>query len=133
MVNDAEKDGPRFSHRDDERVTVIGRIMRDYRIDEVPQLINVLKGDMNLIGPRPERRDFIDELEKKIPYYKLRLEVRPGLTGWAQVNFPYAGKDLQDHIHKLEYDFYYIKNRSLPLDILILLKTIKTIVSRRGT
>jgi len=133
MVDDAERDGPQFAHHNDHRITGIGKIMRKYRIDEVPQLMNVLKGDMNLIGPRPERKDFIEMLEEKIPYYKLRLEVRPGLTGWAQVNFPYAGYDLRDHMHKLEYDFYYIKNRSLPLDILILLKTIKTMLSKRGT
>ena len=133
MVDDAERDGPQFAHHNDDRITGIGKIMRKYRIDEVPQLINVLKGDMNLIGPRPEREDFVEMLEEQIPYYKLRLEVRPGLTGWAQVNFPYAGWDLKDHMHKLEYDFYYIKNRSFPLDILILLKTIKTMLSKRGT
>lgn len=87
---------------------------------------------MNLIGPRPERGEFIGMLEKEIPYYKLRLEVRPGLTGWAQVNYPYAGSNINDHLKKLEYDLYYIKNRSLPLDILIVLKTIKTILLRKG-
>jgi lipopolysaccharide/colanic/teichoic acid biosynthesis glycosyltransferase len=133
MVNEAEQNGPQFAEKHDPRVTKIGKLMRRYRIDEVPQLVNVLKGDMNLIGPRPERGDFIEMLEKQIPYYKMRLEVRPGLTGWAQVNYPYAGQNIEEHLKKLEYDFYYIKNRSLALDILILLKTIKTIISRRGT
>jgi lipopolysaccharide/colanic/teichoic acid biosynthesis glycosyltransferase len=133
MVDKAEQNGPQFAEKHDPRITGIGKLMRRFRIDEVPQLINVLKGDLNLIGPRPERGDFIDMLEKQIPYYKMRLEVRPGLTGWAQVNYPYAGENIEEHLKKLEYDFYYIKNRSLPLDILIMLKTIKTIVSRRGT
>ena len=87
---------------------------------------------MSLIGQKPERDECIDILEKEIPYYKLRLEVRPGLTGWAQVNYPYAGSKINDHLKKLEYDLYYIKNRSLPLDILIVLKTIKTILLRKG-
>jgi len=133
MIHNAEKNGPQFTEHGDTRITKIGKLMRRYRIDEVPQFLNVLKGDMNLIGPRPERKDFVDMLEKEIPYYKLRLEVRPGLTGWAQVNYSYAGYNLEDHLNKLEYDFYYIKNRSLPLDIFILLKTIKTIVGKRGT
>jgi lipopolysaccharide/colanic/teichoic acid biosynthesis glycosyltransferase len=132
MINNAEKTGPRFARINDPRVTKIGKMMRIFRIDEVPQLVNVLKGDMNLIGPRPERMEFIKNLEKGIPFYRLRLEVRPGLTGWAQVNFPYAGDNLNDHIKKLEYDLFYIKNRSLPLDLLILFRTIKTVLSRRG-
>ena len=132
MVTGAEKDGPKFAEENDARITKIGKFMRIFRIDEVPQLINVLKGDMNLIGPRPERDEFIGMLEKKIPYYKLRLEVRPGLTGWAQVNYPYAGSDINDHLKKLEYDLYYIKNRSFSLDILIVLKTIKTMLLRKG-
>ncbi len=133
MVYNAEIDGPRFADKNDSRITGIGRIMRKFRIDEVPQLINVIKGEMNLIGPRPEREEFIGVLEKEIPYYKLRLEIRPGLTGWAQVKFSYAGNDINDHFEKLEYDLYYIKNRSLPLDILILLKTIKTVLKKKGT
>jgi lipopolysaccharide/colanic/teichoic acid biosynthesis glycosyltransferase len=133
MIEEAEKEGPMFTDHNDSRVTKVGRVMRRFRVDEVPQLINVLKGDMNLIGPRPERDDFIHRLEKEIPYYGLRLQVRPGLTGWAQVNHPYAGNNIADHLSKLEYDFYYIKYRSLPLDILILLKTFKTMVERRGT
>ena len=133
MIHNAEANGPQFASKDDPRITKVGKFMRMFRIDEVPQLFNILKGDMNLIGPRPERREFIDKLEKEIPYYKLRLEVRPGLTGWAQVNYPYAGDNIEDHIRKLEYDLYYIKNRGLALDILILFKTVKTVLMRRGT
>jgi len=133
MIHNAEKDGPQFAKKDDPRITKIGRFMRLFRIDEVPQLINILKGEMNLIGPRPERKEFISMLEKKIPYYRLRLEVRPGLTGWAQVNYYYAGEDIEEHFKKLEYDLYYIKNRGLPLDILILFKTIRTVLMRKGT
>jgi len=133
MVNEAEKEGPRFADADDPRITMIGKIMRRFRIDEVPQLINVLKGDMNLIGPRPERKEFIEKLEEEISFYKLRLEIRPGLTGWAQVNFSYAGSNIADHLKKLEFDLYYIKNRSLALDIIILFDTIKTMLTRRGT
>jgi len=133
MIKQAEADGPRFTEENDPRVTRFGKIMRRFRIDEVPQLLNVLRGDMNLIGPRPEREEFIEHLEKEISFYKLRLEIRPGLTGWAQVNFPYAGYDMADHLKKLEYDLYYIKNRSLPLDIIILLRTIKTMLTRKGT
>ncbi|MBN2323412.1 MAG: sugar transferase [Spirochaetes bacterium] len=133
MVHDAEKHGPRFAQENDPRVTKIGRIMRNCRIDEVPQLINVLKGDMSLIGPRPERGEFIEKLEKEIPFYRLRLEIDPGLTGWAQVNYPYAGADIKDHLRKLELDLYYIKNRNLTLDIMILLKTVRTMIFRKGT
>ncbi len=133
MIDRAEADGPRFTEENDPRVTGFGKIMRRFRIDEVPQLLNVLRGDMNLIGPRPEREEFIEHLEKEISFYKLRLEIRPGLTGWAQVNFAYAGYNTNDHLRKLEYDLYYIKNRSLPLDLIILLRTIKTMLTRKGT
>ena len=133
MIEEAEKNGPQFTNEDDPRITKIGKIMRVFRIDEVPQLINVLKGDINLIGPRPEREEFIDTLEKEIPFYRLRLEIRPGLTGWAQVNYSYAGYDIDDHLKKLEYDLYYIKNRNISLDFIILLRTIKTMFSRKGT
>jgi len=132
MVSDAERDGPRFVSDNDPRITKIGSVMRKLRLDEVPQLINILKGDMNLIGPRPERGEFIHMLEKDVPYYKLRLKVRPGLTGWAQVNYKYAGDNVEHHLKKLEYDLYYIKNRRLSLDALIILKTIKTVLTRKG-
>jgi len=133
MIRDAEPDGPQFAEINDPRVTSVGKFMRRCRIDEVPQLLNVLRGDMNLIGPRPERREFIEMLEKEIPFYKLRLEIRPGLSGWAQVNAPYAGNNTEEHLRKLEYDLYYIKNRSLPLDFIILFQTIKTMLTSGGT
>jgi lipopolysaccharide/colanic/teichoic acid biosynthesis glycosyltransferase len=132
MIRDAEKQGPQFAKKKDPRITAVGNLMRKFRIDEVPQLINVLKGDMSMIGPRPERSVFVEKLEKDIPFYRLRLEVKPGLTGWSQINIHYAGADLADQIKKLEYDFYYIKNRNLILDIKILIKTIKTMLYFKG-
>jgi lipopolysaccharide/colanic/teichoic acid biosynthesis glycosyltransferase len=132
MVHEAEKEGARFSNRNDPRITAIGKFMRRLRIDEIPQLMNVLKGNMSLVGPRPEREVFIESLTKEIPYYKLRLLVHPGLTGWAQVNGVYAGENLKDHKEKLELDLYYIKNRSIFMDLMILLRTIKTIIQAKG-
>ncbi len=133
MVNNAEKYGACFTKENDERITKIGRIMRKFYFDEVPQLINILKGDLNLIGPRPERKEFLGILEKEIPFYKKRLEVKPGLTGWAQVKSCYAGTYIEDHLKKLEYDLYYIKNKNIPLDTLIILKTVKAVLGRKGT
>lgn len=132
MVKDAEKNGARFAGRNDPRITPLGKVMRRLRIDEIPQLFNVLKGDMSMVGPRPERDVFIDSLSKELPYYKLRLLVPPGLTGWAQINGVYAGSDIKEHKEKLEYDLYYIKNRSIFIDSLIMLRTIKTILQARG-
>ncbi len=132
MVHEAESDGAQFSSRGDPRITTIGYVMRRLRLDEIPQLLNVLKGDMSLVGPRPERDVFIESLTKEIPYYKLRLLVPPGLTGWAQINGVYAGSNLEDHKEKLEYDLYYIKNRSIFLDLTILLRTVKTIIQAKG-
>jgi len=129
----AESDGgPRFAQADDPRITKIGRFLRKSRLDELPQIWNVLRGDMSLIGPRPERPEFVEELTRQMPYYGLRHLTRPGLTGWAQVNFPYAST-LEDNLKKLQYDLYYIKNRSPLLDIAILLKTIGIVVRRKGT
>ena len=133
MVDNAEKYGFCFAKENDRRITRIGGIMRKYHIDEVPQLINILKGELNLIGPRPERKEFMEILEKEIPFYKKRLEVRPGLTGWSQVNFRYAGARIEDHLRKLEYDLFYIKNKSILLDALIILKTVKAALGRNGT
>ena len=133
MIPDAEKEGPKFASEDDPRITKIGKIMRKFRIDEIPQLINVFKGDISLIGPRPEREVFVKDLEKKIPFYRLRLEVKPGITGWAQVNYRYAGNNLDDHKKKLEYDLFYIKNRNLILDLIIILKTIKIMLLAKGS
>lgn len=132
MVRDAEKHGARFTEKDDWRITPIGKFMRRFRLDEIPQLINVLKGDMSMVGPRPERGVFIESLAKEIPYYKLRLLVPPGLTGWAQTNSAYAGNNIEDHKEKLEYDLYYIKNRSIFMDLLVLLITAKAIIQGKG-
>lgn len=131
MRQDAEKDGAVWAKVGDSRVTRVGKIIRKLRIDELPQLWNVLKGDMSFIGPRPEREAFIKTLKKNIPYYGLRHTVKPGLTGWAQVCFPYGASE-EDARHKLEYDLYYIKNISLLLDIHIIFKTIGVILFPRG-
>jgi lipopolysaccharide/colanic/teichoic acid biosynthesis glycosyltransferase len=132
MVIDAEKHGAQFTEKNDRRITPLGKFMRQFRLDEIPQLFNILKGDMSMVGPRPEREVFIEELAKEIPYYKLRLLVPPGLTGWAQINSPYAGNNVQDHKEKLEYDLYYIKNRSIFIDLLVLLITVKATIQGRG-
>lgn len=131
MRNDAEKDGAKWAQENDPRVTKFGYFMRKTRIDELPQLVNVLKGEMSFIGPRPERRVFINELEKEIPYYNLRHMVKPGLTGWAQVMYPY-GASVEDAKRKLEYDLYYIKNYTLSLDVIILFMTLKTVLFGKG-
>jgi len=133
MKTDAEVEGqPQFASKDDPRITRVGKIFRAMRIDELPQIWNVLRGDMSLIGPRPERPEFVDELVNQMPYYALRHLTRPGLTGWAQVRFPYAGT-FEDNLKKLQYDLYYIKHRSLLLDAAILLKTIGIVLRRQGT
>lgn len=131
MVADAEKNGAQWAQKKDKRVTLSGNILRKTRIDELPQIWNVFKGDLSFIGPRPERPEFVKELAEKIPHYSMRNLVKPGLSGWAQVNFPY-GASVEDAIEKLQYDLYYIKNRSLALEISIALKTIMTILSREG-
>ena len=131
MKKDAEKDGARWATKNDDRVTKVGKVIRKLRIDELPQLYNVLKGDMSLIGPRPERPEFDVELKKKIPFYCLRYLVKPGLTGWAQINYPY-GSSVEDAEQKLNYDLYYVKNASLFLDIEIALKTLKVIFFAKG-
>jgi lipopolysaccharide/colanic/teichoic acid biosynthesis glycosyltransferase len=132
MVTEAEQYGAQFAEKNDWRITPLGKFMRRFRLDEIPQFINILKGDMSMVGPRPEREVFIEALAKDIPYYKLRLLVPPGLTGWGQINGVYAGNDIEDHKEKLEYDLYYIKNRSLAMDLLILLRTVKTIIQGKG-
>ena len=131
MHLDAEKDGPRLADKDDDRITRVGYWLRRLRIDELPQLFNVLAGDMSLIGPRPERPCFAEELETQIPFYGYRTAVRPGITGWAQVNADYA-LTLDEHREKLEYDLYYIKNLSLWLDLKILIATIGVVLCGRG-
>lgn len=127
MRVDAEKSGPAWSGRGDSRVTPVGALLRKYRIDELLQLVSVLKGDMSFVGPRPERPEFMAMLEREIPRFGDRLLVQPGLTGWAQVNHPY-GATVDDARRKLEYDLYYMKHMGLYLDVLILLDTIRTVV-----
>ena len=131
MTTDAEKDGPQWASKNDNRVTKFGKIMRATRIDELPQLWNVLRGEMSFVGPRPEREFFIQQLEKEIPYYNLRHTVTPGLTGWAQVMYPY-GASVEDAYRKLQYDLYYIKHHSIPFDVKVLLKTVTIVIFGKG-
>ena len=132
MVVDAEKDGAvRWASKNDSRVTRVGSIMRTLRLDELPQLFNVLKGDMSFVGPRPERPEFVDRLSEKIPYYVERHRVKPGLTGWAQIRYPYGSSD-EDAREKLQYDLYYVKNFSIYLDLLILLQTAEVVMLGKG-
>jgi sugar transferase (PEP-CTERM system associated) len=131
MRQDAEADGPVWAAKNDDRVTPLGRFMRTTRLDEIPQLWNVLRGEMGFVGPRPERPEFVEWLTKEIPFYELRHMVRPGITGWAQVRYKY-GASLEETKQKLEYDLYYVKHLSLGLDLLIMFETIKTIVLGRG-
>ncbi len=131
MKNDAEKDGAKWASVGDIRVTKFGNFMRKTRIDELPQLWNVLKGEMSFVGPRPERMVFIKDLEKQIPFYDIRHSVKPGLTGWAQVKYPY-GASVEDSYEKLQYDLYYIKHQNLEFDLLILFRTIKIVLFGKG-
>jgi exopolysaccharide biosynthesis polyprenyl glycosylphosphotransferase len=131
MVQEAEKNGPVWANRDDPRITKTGLWLRKTRIDELPQLFNVLKGDMSLVGPRPERPEFVRDLEQEIPYYYIRHTVKPGITGWAQIMYPY-GSTKKDALNKLEYELFYIKNMSLLLDVKILCRTIGVMVFGEG-
>ena len=132
MRVDAEKDGPVWAQTDDQRMTRVGRVIRKIRVDEIPQFWNILRGDMNFVGPRPERPHFIAQLAQEIPYYEQRHLIAPGLTGWAQIKYPY-GASIEDARQKLQYDLYYIKKQSLTLDATIMFETIKTILFGRGT
>jgi exopolysaccharide biosynthesis polyprenyl glycosylphosphotransferase len=132
MVRDAEKGtGPQWSAAGDPRITRVGRVLRRIRFDELPNLLSVLRGDMSLVGPRPERPELVRVLEGQVPFYRTRLIARPGLTGWAQVNHPY-GDSVQDASDKLEYDLYYLKHRSLLFDLRILLRTVATVLRFEG-
>jgi exopolysaccharide biosynthesis polyprenyl glycosylphosphotransferase len=131
MRMDAEKDGPVWAQVYDDRVTRVGRFIRRMRIDELPQILNVLKGDMSFVGPRPERPYFVDLLKKEIRFYDLRHQIKPGITGWAQVMYPY-GASVEDSYQKLQFDLYYARNASLSLDLLILLKTVKVVLGAGG-
>jgi lipopolysaccharide/colanic/teichoic acid biosynthesis glycosyltransferase len=133
MKEDAEAlSGPVWAEEDDPRITRVGRIIRKLRIDELPQLWNVLKGDMSFVGPRPERPYFVEKLETKIPYYKERFSVKPGVTGWAQVMYGYGATE-KDALEKLKYDLYYIKNMSLIMDLMVIFHTVKIVLLGRGS
>jgi len=133
MREDAEKaSGPVWATEDDPRITRVGRIIRKLRIDELPQLRNVLNGEMSFVGPRPERPFFVEQLQKKVPYYDERFSVKPGLTGWAQVMYAYGASE-EDALEKLKYDLYYIKNMSLALDLIVIFHTIKIVLLGRGS
>jgi sugar transferase (PEP-CTERM system associated) len=131
MRTDAEKHGAQMARANDDRVTRVGRFMRMTRIDELPQLFNVLKGDMSFVGPRPERPEFVERFAESIPYYSERHRVKPGITGWAQLCYPY-GSTYQDAIEKLQYDLYYVKNYSPFLDLLIMLQTVEVVLWGKG-
>jgi lipopolysaccharide/colanic/teichoic acid biosynthesis glycosyltransferase len=132
MRTDAEKDGkPRWATTTDNRITRVGRVIRKLRIDELPQIFCVLSGDMSLVGPRPERYFFVQKLIQELPFYEVRLSVKPGLTGWAQVRYHY-GSSVEDAAEKLQYDLYYVKNNSIILDFIILFKTIGVVLTGKG-
>jgi exopolysaccharide biosynthesis polyprenyl glycosylphosphotransferase len=132
MRRDAEADGqPRWAREDDERATRVGRLLRKTHLDELPQFMNVLRGEMSLVGPRAERPELVEYFQKHIPFYRARLLVKPGITGWAQINFGYAST-IEETISKLEYDLYYIKHRSILMDFIILLRTPSTVLGFRG-
>jgi lipopolysaccharide/colanic/teichoic acid biosynthesis glycosyltransferase len=131
MRIDAESTGAKFAEENDPRVTGVGRFIRKTRIDELPQLWNVLRGEMSMVGPRPERPVFIEKLEQQVPYFRQRLYAKPGLTGHAQVRCRY-GATAEDHLEKLQYDLYYIKSHSVMFDLSIMLDTIKVVILRIG-
>ncbi len=131
MIINAEKNGAVWAKKNDKRITSFGKFLRNTRLDEIPQFFNILKGDMSIIGPRPERPEFVKDLEKQIPFYKIRHVIKPGLTGWAQVNYPYANT-IEEQETKLRYDLYYIKERNSFLDFKILIKTVSTVLFFKG-
>jgi sugar transferase (PEP-CTERM system associated) len=131
MVQNAEANGPVWAEQNDKRITRVGRWMRKWRLDEIPQMFNVLKGDMSFVGPRPERPFFVEKLRKQIPFYDQRFSVRPGVTGWAQIKYPYGATN-KDALEKLKYDLYYIKNLSLLYDLIIIFETIKVVLFGKG-
>jgi lipopolysaccharide/colanic/teichoic acid biosynthesis glycosyltransferase len=132
MRADAESDGrARWAQVNDDRITRVGRFIRRTRIDELPQLINVMRGEMSFVGPRPERPAFVEKLKAQIPFYDLRHSVKPGLTGWAQVRYPYGASE-SDSANKLQFDLYYVKNNSPILDMLIVLETARVVVFGEG-
>jgi lipopolysaccharide/colanic/teichoic acid biosynthesis glycosyltransferase len=131
MDVDAEVNGVQMSEEDDHRVTAIGQILRKYRLDELPQIYNIIRGEMGFVGPRPERPEFVQQLIKRLPYYNERHNVKPGLTGWAQLKYPYGSTE-NDSLEKLKYDLYYIKHRSFMFDLLILIRTVEVVLFGKG-
>jgi lipopolysaccharide/colanic/teichoic acid biosynthesis glycosyltransferase len=132
MITDAEKNGAQWASKNDARVTKVGAFIRKVRIDELPQIFNVLNGTMAFVGPRPERPVFVEQLSEKIPFYSERHRVKPGLTGWAQLCFAYAESE-EDTREKLRYDLYYIKNQSLLLDLLVIIQTVEVVLFKKGS
>jgi lipopolysaccharide/colanic/teichoic acid biosynthesis glycosyltransferase len=131
MRTDAESAGPQWASQNDSRITRMGEFIRQTRIDEIPQIINVLRGDMSFIGPRPERPFFVESLSRHVPYYRERHRMKPGITGWAQINYPY-GASIADAKEKMSYDLYYLKNFTIFLDVLILLQTARVVLWPAG-
>ena len=132
MKMDAEKEiGPIWSNKNDPRITRVGKMLRKTRLDELPQLWNIFKGDMSFVGNRPIRKYFADQLRKTIPFYDLRFSIKPGLTGWAQVNHGYSGSK-EEQFEKFQYELFYVKKMSLFLDLYIIFKTIKTVIQGKG-
>ncbi|MEM1140573.1 MAG: sugar transferase, partial [Pseudomonadota bacterium] len=132
MRDGAEQGRPTWATSDDDRVTPIGKFIRKCRVDEIPQVVNVLKGEMSFVGPRPERPFFVEQLADEIPLYGIRHNVKPGITGWAQINYPY-GASVDDAREKLAYDLYYVKNASIFLDFIILLQTVRVVLMLIGS
>ncbi len=131
MVTNAESNGAVWAKKGDSRITLFGHLLRKTRLDETPQFINILKGEMSFIGARPERPEFVEELEKQIPLYTMRNTIKPGITGWAQVMYPYANT-IEEQRMKLQYDLYYIKKRCIIMDVKIIIKTINTVLFFKG-
>jgi sugar transferase (PEP-CTERM system associated) len=131
MREDAEPNGPVWADVSDDRTTRVGKVIRKLRLDEIPQMLNVLRGEMSFVGPRPERPFFVEQLRKELPYYFQRHTVKPGITGWAQIKYPY-GASKEDALEKLKYDYYYIKHMSLIFDLMVIMETIKTVLLSRG-
>jgi sugar transferase (PEP-CTERM system associated) len=131
MRENAEPNGPVWADVSDDRTTRVGKVIRKLRLDEIPQMVNVLRGEMSFVGPRPERPFFVEQLRKELPYYFQRHTVKPGITGWAQIKYPY-GASKEDALEKLKYDYYYIKHMSLMFDLTIIMETIKTVLLSRG-